>query len=114
MYSKTKVDPPWEVSFFQNLSHPSILLQIAGGEKAHQVTYPYFIAFISLLNNMELIKKIYMSATKGNTNIELTKGKVFLIKSRTQFGKLFYFCNDFNKGWTRSCEKIYIWPYFFK
>lgn len=33
---------------------------------------------------MELIKKIYTSATKGNTSVELTKGKVFPIITRKQ------------------------------
>ena len=39
-----------------------------------QVSYPYFIAFISLLNNMELVKQIYTSAAKNNLDAELTKG----------------------------------------
>ena len=47
---------------------------MAGGEKAHQVTFPYFVAFISLLNNMELIKKIYTIGTKAVGSSELTKG----------------------------------------
>ena len=38
------------------------------------VSYPYFVAFISLLNNIELIKKIYLNATNGSRTIEITKG----------------------------------------
>ena len=38
------------------------------------VSYPYFVAFISLLNNIELIKKIYLNATNGSRTVEITKG----------------------------------------
>ncbi|XP_021341671.1 calcium-binding mitochondrial carrier protein Aralar1-like isoform X1 [Mizuhopecten yessoensis] len=44
-----------------------------GGEKHRQVSYSYFMAFISLLNNMELVKKIYMSATRRDATKEVTK-----------------------------------------
>ena len=40
------------------------------------VSYPYFVAFISLLNNIELIKKIYLNATNGSRTIEITKGQL--------------------------------------
>ena len=40
-----------------------------------QVSYPFFVAFISLLQNIELIKKIYLNATDGSKTIEITKGK---------------------------------------
>ena len=46
----------------------SRILQVSGAESApgaKKVSYPFFMAFISLLNNMELIKQIYMSASKG-------------------------------------------------
>ncbi len=49
------------------------VLQVAGGVQGHQVSFPYFTAFISLLNNMELIKKIYTSVTKAGS-YEVTKG----------------------------------------
>ena len=39
------------------------------------VSYPYFVAFISLLSNIELIKKIYLNATNGSRTVEVTKGK---------------------------------------
>jgi len=38
------------------------------------VSHPYFMAFISLLNNMELLKQIYNSATNRSSVTELTKG----------------------------------------
>lgn len=50
------------------------LVAVAGaGTGGHQVTFPFFIAFNTLLNNMELIKRIFLSFTKGNIHIEMTK-----------------------------------------
>ena len=37
------------------------------------MSFPYFMAFNSLLNNMELIKRIYLNATNGNKLQEVTK-----------------------------------------
>lgn len=54
------------------------LVAVAGSQTGgHQVTYPYFIAFNTLLNNMEIIKRIFFSFTKGNTQIEVTKEEFF-------------------------------------
>merc|ERR1712018_1080361 len=39
----------------------------------NQVSFPFFMAFISLLSNIELIKKIYLNATNGSRTIEITK-----------------------------------------
>ncbi|XP_064594898.1 electrogenic aspartate/glutamate antiporter SLC25A13, mitochondrial-like isoform X2 [Liolophura sinensis] len=44
-----------------------------GGEKQRQVSYAYFMAFISLLTNVELIKKIYLVASENNPKKEITK-----------------------------------------
>lgn len=44
------------------------LVAVADG---HRITFPFFMAFNSLLNNMELVKKIYLSYTKGNMNREV-------------------------------------------
>ena len=41
---------------------------------AMEVSYPFFMAFISLLSNIELIKKIYLNATNGSRTREITKG----------------------------------------
>lgn len=49
------------------------LVAVAGEAPSHVVTFPYFMAFNSLLNNMELVKKIYLHLTRGNTNLEVTK-----------------------------------------
>ncbi|XP_046404695.1 calcium-binding mitochondrial carrier protein Aralar1 isoform X2 [Ischnura elegans] len=51
----------------------SNLVAAAGGGYGHRVSFPYFIAFNSLLNNMELIKRIYLNATNGNRQQEVTK-----------------------------------------
>ncbi len=45
-----------------------------GSGGTQHVSYPYFVAFISLLNNIELIKKIYLNATNGSRTLEITKG----------------------------------------
>jgi len=44
-----------------------------GGPNGQSVSYAYFIAFISLLSNMELIKKVYLNATNGSKTLEITK-----------------------------------------
>ncbi|CAG9808524.1 unnamed protein product [Chironomus riparius] len=46
------------------------LVQVAEG---HKVSFPYFMAFCSLLNNMELIKRVYLNAAGGNRLEPVTK-----------------------------------------
>lgn len=53
----------------ENLVAAASSNQIGG----HLVSFPYFMAFNSLLNNMELVKRIYLNATSGNRSEELTK-----------------------------------------
>ncbi|CAL7942555.1 unnamed protein product [Xylocopa violacea] len=43
------------------------------GQGGRKVSFPYFMAFNSLLNNMELIKRIYLNATNGHRYEEVTK-----------------------------------------
>lgn len=38
-----------------------------------KVSFPYFIAFNSLLNNMELVKRIYLNVTNGHRTQEVSK-----------------------------------------
>ena len=45
--------------------------QVADGQN---VSFPFFMAFNSLLNNMELIKRIYLQASNGSRTTEVTKG----------------------------------------
>jgi len=44
-----------------------------GGNNGQTVSFAYFIAFLSLLSNMELIKKVYLNATNGSRTVEITK-----------------------------------------
>lgn len=41
--------------------------------QGRQVSYPFFVAFINLLSNIELIKKVYLNATNGSRTFEVTK-----------------------------------------
>jgi len=43
------------------------------GENGHFVSYAFFNAFLSLLQNMDLIKKVYLHATQGSRQAEVTK-----------------------------------------
>ncbi|XP_047528509.1 calcium-binding mitochondrial carrier protein Aralar1 isoform X2 [Vanessa atalanta] len=38
-----------------------------------KISFPYYMAFNSLLNNMELIKRVYLNATNGHRTYEVTK-----------------------------------------
>jgi len=49
------------------------LVSVTSAISENQVTFPYFMAFNTLLNNMELIKRIYLNFTKGNFATEVTK-----------------------------------------
>ena len=51
------------------------LIKESGADNQSVVSYPFFVAFLSLLNNMELIKKIYLEATCNHPNREITKSK---------------------------------------
>ncbi|XP_026815005.1 calcium-binding mitochondrial carrier protein Aralar1 [Rhopalosiphum maidis] len=51
----------------------NLLPAAGGGQGVHRVSFPYFMAFISLLNNMELVKRIYLNASNENRNREVTK-----------------------------------------
>ncbi|KAB7496155.1 Calcium-binding mitochondrial carrier protein Aralar1 [Armadillidium nasatum] len=46
------------------------LVAAAGG---HKVSFPFFMAFNSLLGNMELVKRIYLNASQGSRAQEVTK-----------------------------------------
>lgn len=51
------------------------LVAVTEGQK---VSFPYFMAFTSLLNNMELIKRIYLYASQGNRSEPVTKDELLL------------------------------------
>ncbi|XP_035709306.1 calcium-binding mitochondrial carrier protein Aralar1 isoform X2 [Folsomia candida] len=48
----------------------AVARQLGDGES---VSYPFFVAFNSLLNNMELMKKVYLQASRGLPSTEITK-----------------------------------------
>jgi solute carrier family 25 aspartate/glutamate transporter 12/13 len=60
-------------TFFQVKINLIAAAQASGGSQT--ISYPYFVAFISLLSNIELIKKIYLNATNGSRTTEVTKGR---------------------------------------
>lgn len=49
------------------------LVAVASADGGNQITFPYFIAFNTLMNNMEIIKRIFLSFTKENAHTEMTK-----------------------------------------
>ncbi|GAB1867956.1 Calcium-binding mitochondrial carrier protein Aralar1 isoform X3 [Camponotus japonicus] len=51
----------------------NLVAAISTGQSGRKVSFPYFMAFNSLLNNMELIKRIYLNATNGHRYQEVTK-----------------------------------------
>jgi len=56
--------------------------QAAGGNTSHLVSFSYFNAFNSLLNNMELIRKIYSTLAGTRKDTLLTKGApIVLLRS---------------------------------
>lgn len=51
----------------------NLIAAISTGQSGRKVSFPYFMAFNSLLNNMELIKRIYLNATNGHRYQEVSK-----------------------------------------
>ncbi|XP_072757373.1 electrogenic aspartate/glutamate antiporter Aralar, mitochondrial isoform X1 [Anoplolepis gracilipes] len=51
----------------------NLIAAVRAGQSGPKVSFPYFMAFNSLLNNMELIKRIYLNATNGHRYQEVTK-----------------------------------------
>nr|CAD7265612.1 unnamed protein product [Timema shepardi] len=51
----------------------NLVAAAGGGHGGRRVSFPFFMAFNSLLNNMELIKRIYLNATNGTRSQEVTK-----------------------------------------
>jgi len=72
----------------------------------NSVSYAYFIAFISLLSNVELIKKVYLNASNGSRTVDVSKDE-FLYSSQMmsqitplEVDILFVLCELLHK---RSC-----------
>ncbi|KAG9355459.1 hypothetical protein JZ751_000297 [Albula glossodonta] len=62
------------------------LVAAAGGGTSHQVSFSYFNGFNSLLNNMELIRKIYTTLAGSRKDVEVTKEE-FIISAQ-KFGQV--------------------------
>ncbi|XP_041933526.1 calcium-binding mitochondrial carrier protein Aralar2 isoform X1 [Alosa alosa] len=62
------------------------LVAVAGGSTSHQVSFSYFNGFNSLLNNMELIKKIYTTLAGHHRDVEVTKEEFIIAAQR--FGQV--------------------------
>ncbi|XP_066571595.1 electrogenic aspartate/glutamate antiporter SLC25A13, mitochondrial isoform X2 [Amia ocellicauda] len=62
------------------------LVAAAGGATSHQVSFSYFNGFNSLLNNMELIRKIYTTLAGSRRDVEVTKEEFILAAQR--FGQV--------------------------
>ncbi|XP_030370532.1 calcium-binding mitochondrial carrier protein Aralar1 isoform X2 [Scaptodrosophila lebanonensis] len=60
----------------RHLLTPNVKDNLVAVTEGHKVSFPYFIAFTSLLNNMELIKQIYLQATQGNRHEPVTKDQL--------------------------------------
>ncbi|XDV34855.1 hypothetical protein PO909_004960 [Leuciscus waleckii] len=62
------------------------LVAAAGGSTSHQVSFSYFNGFNSLLNNMELIRKIYTTLAGNRRDVEVTKEEFIIAAQR--FGQV--------------------------
>ncbi|XP_067112440.1 electrogenic aspartate/glutamate antiporter SLC25A13, mitochondrial [Osmerus mordax] len=62
------------------------LVAVAGGSTSHQVSFAYFNGFNSLLNNMELIRKIYTTLAGNRKDVEVTKEEFIMAAQR--FGQV--------------------------
>uniref|UniRef100_A0AAR2ITM2 EF-hand domain-containing protein n=1 Tax=Pygocentrus nattereri TaxID=42514 RepID=A0AAR2ITM2_PYGNA len=62
------------------------LVAAAGGSTSHKVSFSYFNGFNSLLNNMELIRKIYTTMAGHRRDVEVTKEEFIIAAQR--FGQV--------------------------
>ncbi|XP_060104518.1 electrogenic aspartate/glutamate antiporter SLC25A13, mitochondrial isoform X2 [Heteronotia binoei] len=62
------------------------LVAAAGGTTSHQVSFSYFNGFNTLLNNMELIRKIYSTLAGNKKYVEVTKEEFVLAAQK--FGQV--------------------------
>uniref|UniRef100_A0A4W3IEQ3 Solute carrier family 25 member 12 n=1 Tax=Callorhinchus milii TaxID=7868 RepID=A0A4W3IEQ3_CALMI len=64
------------------------LVSAAGGTISHQVSFSYFNAFNSLLNNMELSRKIYSTLAGTRKDIQVTKDIEEFAHAANKFGQI--------------------------
>ncbi|XP_033114725.1 calcium-binding mitochondrial carrier protein Aralar1-like [Anneissia japonica] len=76
------------------------LVNVAGGETKHLVSYPYFLAFNSMLKDVELMRRIYNSLAKNDPSVAVTKeeflhaSQVFPQVSPLEVEILFHLCTQ--------------------
>ncbi|XP_071943559.1 electrogenic aspartate/glutamate antiporter SLC25A12, mitochondrial-like [Antedon mediterranea] len=76
------------------------LVNVAGGETKHLVSYPYFLAFNSMLKDVELMRRIYNSIAKYDPTVAVTKeeflhaSQVFPQVSPLEVEILFHLCTQ--------------------
>lgn len=51
----------------------NLIAVAAGNSSSHNVRFPFYQAFNSLLAKMELFKRIYTSISRGNIDLKVTK-----------------------------------------
>ncbi|KAF5400591.1 Mitochondrial solute carrier [Paragonimus heterotremus] len=56
----------------------NLLVAALQGEQQEQVTFAYYMGFMNLLSNMEIVKRIHRIRSHGDQNMELTKGSPLL------------------------------------
>uniref|UniRef100_A0A671VXZ2 Solute carrier family 25 member 13 n=1 Tax=Sparus aurata TaxID=8175 RepID=A0A671VXZ2_SPAAU len=89
------------------------LVAVAGGSTSHQVSFSYFNGFNSLLNNMELIRKIHSTLAGNRRDVEVTKEEFIVAAQR--FGQvtpmevdiLFQLADLSEPLW--CCSEHYLW-----
>ncbi|NXI73638.1 CMC1 protein, partial [Anseranas semipalmata] len=62
------------------------LVSVTGGTVSHQVSFSYFNAFNALLNNMDLVRKIYSNIAGIRKDVEVTKEE--FTHSAIRFGQV--------------------------
>ncbi|XP_072541218.1 electrogenic aspartate/glutamate antiporter SLC25A12, mitochondrial-like [Salminus brasiliensis] len=62
------------------------LVSVVGGGTSHVVSFPFFTAFNSLLNNMELIRKIYSTIAGTHKDTLVTKEE--FVNAANRFGQI--------------------------
>ncbi|CAL9690253.1 unnamed protein product [Knipowitschia caucasica] len=62
------------------------LVSAAGGNTSHMVSFSYFNAFNALLNNMELVRKIYSTLAGSHRDTEVTKEE--FVHGANKFGQI--------------------------
>ncbi|CAL4060902.1 unnamed protein product, partial [Meganyctiphanes norvegica] len=61
------------MSIKSHLLTSSVQDNLVAASQGQQVSYPFFVAFNSVLTNMELVKRIYLNSSGGSRTLEVTK-----------------------------------------